>query len=87
MNAPGTRLFSIYPNPSRGEITFSRDVQNPLTTQGIIQIVNLKGQVVRRIYITTQQRIDIEFDDPGIYFIQLITSKQTSTQVLTVMKE
>ena len=70
--------LSIFPNPSNGNITILSDkiIDEVLVTNSIGQILyQLKPK---------QEKVIIQIDIPGIYFIKSIISNKITTSKLTV---
>ena len=74
-----TSNISIYPNPSYNKFT----VQVPPTTR-YVQISNFLGQIIEERPVTSQTEIQFEIEDNGIYFIKVITDKETITKKLII---
>lgn len=74
--------LNIYPNPNTGDFVLS----NGRIEMGIIQIVNSSGQIVQRITLKDQHEVDIHLQQPGFYFVQLITDSELITKRLTVVR-
>lgn len=74
--------FTVYPNPGYGD--FKIDISHSDT--GTIEIFNQNGQFIRSIDIKAYQPLNINIDEPGMYFIQLITQEQLITKKLFVVR-
>jgi uncharacterized repeat protein (TIGR01451 family) len=75
-----TEGFIVYPNPSNGD--FSMTV--PPSAKQII-VTNSLGQIIQSAKVDKQQSIfDFKIAHSGIYFIEVITDKQTLTKKLIV---
>ena len=77
--------FSIYPNPSKGDFVVSLKLTDNGATERFIQITNISGQVVRRINVREQQKLNFSLNASGIYFVQLITNDQVFSKRITVI--
>ncbi len=64
----------IFPNPALNQFTIS-DI-NP--SASLVEIMDQKGSVIKKIRLTGQKRIDISTTDfkPGIYFCNIYSSKE-----------
>lgn len=71
--------ISVFPNPTNNNFTISVP---PVTKR--IQIANSLGQIVQRNIVDGQTNLDFEITQNGIYFIQIITDKETVTKKLIV---
>ncbi len=72
-NVEKQRILKIYPNPSSGLLNVERKV---VTTPEVIEIINLKGQVVWRKTVSENSKvstINISAIEPGVYLLKLIT--------------
>lgn len=81
----GGREFSIYPNPTHSEFIVSLNLPDDEMRTGVIRIVNASGQLVKRINVNAQSKINVSVNDPGIYIVQLSTNKQIINRKLTVL--
>ena len=77
-------IAKIYPNPSKGIICF--EVIDHLTNDLIIQIINVKGQVIysKNKNIKTIEKIDLSNYAKGVYFIQVKSEKYSKTGKLII---
>ena len=71
--------FSIYPNPSNGEFF----LKVPENSREII-IRNILGQKIKQYHIKFQEKINLEINSQGIFFIQLITNKGIITKKIII---
>jgi hypothetical protein len=71
-------LTSIYPNPSNGNIIISS-----ATTMDEIRVTNMLGQVVYEAK-AQPQKVNLQLDKAGIYFITTKVGKGVSTQKIMV---
>jgi len=80
---PSSTLFTLTPNPARGEVTVR--VAEPLT--GILTVADASGrEVLSREYKgeATPVTLDITALPSGVYFVTLRTEKYTATRKLVV---
>jgi len=73
------REIVIYPNPTKNDFHI---IVPPKTTQ--VQILNSLGQIVQKIVINREIKMDFEIEKSGIYFIKIITDKQTLIKKLII---
>jgi len=71
--------ISIYPNPSNSNFTIK---VTPKTRY--IQISNFLGQVIERRLVANQKELYFEIKETGIYFVQIITDKETITKKVII---
>ena len=81
--------ISISPNPSKGQSNITLDLEKRNKPLGDIQIVNLKGNLVKTVSLNskkTQQSIEWDTNDipSGIYIVKLQTSQGIITKRLVV---
>ncbi len=70
-----SNLFSIRPNPAKDKIGIS------VAQKSNIEILSTTGQILRRIYgIEKHTDIDISTFADGIYFVKVITEKETAVK-------
>lgn len=74
--------FTIYPNPNSGDFV----IATGKAEAGMVQVVNSSGQILQRIMLKEQRDVDIHLQEPGLYFVQLITDRQRVTRKLTVVR-
>lgn len=68
-----TNEFNIYPNPTTGHVIIkAEEVES-------IEIINIDGRIV---YSGKETELDLSMHPNGIYFIKVITDKQTVTKKL-----
>ena len=72
--------FIVYPNPTHG--SFSLKV--PSTTKQV-QIFNSLGQNIQIMNIDYDKNLKFSLNESGIYFVQIMTGKQTITKKLIVI--
>ncbi len=77
---PESMLFSMYPNPSDGNIT----LLFPASTKQI-RILTSIGEIVQSISLSRKTMYNISLMETGLYFIQIITDKQTTTKKLIII--
>ncbi|MCW3119618.1 MAG: hypothetical protein JWM28_3700 [Chitinophagaceae bacterium] len=76
----GQLTVAIYPNPGQGQIrVISSEVIDEL------KISNLAGQIIYHVR-PNEKNLDLQFDQAGIYFIQITTANQTIVKKLTVLR-
>jgi hypothetical protein len=80
--------LSVFPNPISSSCIVQWDNENSANT--VLKLVNINGNVLYHKDITesgmVQQHIDMSGFPEGIYFIQLSTSRNISTQTLYKVK-
>lgn len=74
-----TALFSVHPNPSTG--IFELQFKQPIA-QADIQVMDLNGRLVHQEQtgVNTQQKLDLNRLQSGIYLLKVATSNATYTQ-------
>ncbi len=79
----GLFMFTLSPNPVRNQLTVSFAVDN--ATHAVLRITDADGKpLYQQAYSSlsqssVQQNINVERLTRGVYFIQLITDKETKT--------
>jgi hypothetical protein len=63
-NTSGIRMLQVYPNPATNEITVYND------KRVVLSIVNMQGQVIRKLSSQQQYKIFIGDLAPGAYFLR-----------------
>jgi N-acetylneuraminic acid mutarotase len=81
-----TEGFFVYPNPSSGTFTVNIDLHDGNTDNRTLRIINMSGQVVKRLNIANQNKLDIKIDKAGIYLVQLVTDKNVIRKKLLVVR-
>ncbi len=62
--------FSIYPNPSKGELYISLDIQNTYNRE--IRVFDIQGDQIRKVVLKgPKTRVNLETINSGIYFFKL----------------
>jgi len=79
-------IFSIFPNPSRGEFTVTTNLSDDGNSYRTIRIMNMNGQLVKQVNVKEQNKLNVRVDEPGIYLVQLTTNKQVITKKLVVVR-
>jgi hypothetical protein len=77
--------FSIYPNPSNGNFTVSFNLPDDECKGGLLQIVNMNGQVIKQMDINEQTKLNITLKQTGVYLIHLKTNRQVLSKKITVI--
>ena len=74
-----TSSFSIFPNPANSKFTaiFPDDTK-------FIQISNSLGQVIEKRSVKNQTESVFQISGKGIYFVQIVTDKETTTKKLII---
>lgn len=69
--------FRVYPNPAKDKLYIETNLKEPFT----VQLFNVQGELVRNIPFNATNKIEISLSQfsPGIYFVQLKSSKQNFT--------
>ena len=67
--------FDIYPNPGNNNITLILKLDPEERENGSIQVINMNGQVTKRIDNLNKDKITFTLNTIGVYFIKLITNK------------
>ena len=76
-------MFTLSPNPVHNQLTVSFTINN--TNHAVLRIVDVNGkQLYQQAYSSlsqssVQQNIGVEKLTRGVYFIQLVTDKETKT--------
>lgn len=78
--------FTVYPNPANGNFTVNVDLHDGSAEKMTLRIINMSGQVVKRLNIANQSKLDFKIDKAGIYLVQLVTDKNVITKKLIVMQ-
>ena len=71
--------IKISPNPSSGPITIvtSIDISD-------VQVFNAVGQLIKKIAVSGQSKIDFNLDTNGIYFVKISVGQQYLTKKLVI---
>ena len=78
--------FTIYPNPTKGDLTVTMSLTGDEIKEAVIQVINVNGQITKQIKVNDQRRLNFTIKETGLYFIKLITNKQVYTRKLTVIQ-
>ena len=78
--------FNVYPNPNKGDLFVTMSLTADETKDATIQVINVNGQIIKKINVNNQHRLNFSIKETGIYFIKLITNKQIYTKKITVME-
>ena len=70
----GEEEFSIYPNPSKGEVA---TITYPRTAR-MITIVSVAGKKIKEVELDGSGRMELDLEklEPGLYYLQLLHSDQ-----------
>ena len=66
------KMIAVYPNPSSGVFVISSDKK--------IDSVTVYNSLGQKVYYGNQSKIDISNNSKGIYFIEITSDKQKTTQ-------
>lgn len=61
-------MVQVYPNPVKGILTIKSDNDD----LNKVQIVNALGQLVKELTFEGQTEVDVEYLEPGIYFVKIL---------------
>ncbi|OFY87539.1 MAG: hypothetical protein A3F72_20895 [Bacteroidetes bacterium RIFCSPLOWO2_12_FULL_35_15] len=80
--------FSIYPNPSKGEMSVNVNLQ---TAQNVtIKIINILGKVISTRTLSNISsgifNLDLSTEAQGMYFVELSTDKEKTVKKITILK-
>lgn len=79
-----TSFFSVYPNPTNGNITISFKVTEIKAT---IEVIDVLGKVVNVVTAQNVDKYSLALEgDAGIYSVRIVTDKGISTQRLSLSK-
>jgi hypothetical protein len=78
--------FIISPNPGHGDFMISVNPVDDGSNKRIVRVINLNGQIVKEVTLDKQNNLPLKIGKTGIYFVQLITSKQVVTRKLIVVR-
>ena len=77
-------LLKIYPNPSRGNFAL---YINSSVKYLEAEIINASGQIIKRVKINDQSKIDFTIKNVGVYFIRLSSAdRKILTRKVVVLK-
>ncbi len=87
LNAPGSAyVYSVYPNPAIG-YTYLNST-NPVAENVTVNVVDNNGRIVKQLQYnvssTAPARIDLSGINKGIYFLKILTGKETVIQKVIV---
>jgi aspartate 1-decarboxylase len=69
--------FSIFPNPSRGQLNISGVEGN-----GTIKLFTIDGKLIKQVTTTANMKIDISNIAKGTYLLQYIDKNKTQSKLL-----
>jgi len=78
--------LTIYPNPNKGDLTVTMNLNDEEIKNAVIHVINVSGQITKQIKVNNQHKLNFSIKEAGIYFIKLITNKQVYTRKLTVIR-
>jgi hypothetical protein len=78
--------FIVYPNPNKGDLTVTMNLNDEEIPDAIIKVINVNGQITKQIKVNNQRKLNFRIKETGIYFIKLITNKQVYTRKVTVIQ-
>ena len=82
----GTWL-KIYPNPGHGNFTLFINSAGSDINYVDAQIINMSGQIIKKVKINGQSKIDFAIKNAGVYFIRVIsTDKKIVTRKVVVLE-
>lgn len=84
-NQISNNAVSIYPNPATSEFTITSN----LTSKGTVQLYNVNGKKIKELYkgdFSLNKNISVKTDgiSKGIYFVKIISGKQSVTKKLLI---
>ena len=69
--------MSIYPNPSKGQVT----VLSNLEGDSIVKVISLTGQLIlEKTFDTSEMNIDLNGYEKGIYILQITSQGNVITK-------
>jgi len=77
--------LTLYPNPNKGDLTVTMNLNDEETKDAVIHVINVNGQITKQIKVNNQHKLNFSIKETGIYFIKLITNKQVYTRKVTVI--
>ena len=85
--AVGSSFFNVYPNPNTGAFTIAINSQK--SENANLQIFNLQGKIIynKTVYLTgagQQISLNLEKNNPGIYFIRISSAHQVKIQKIII---
>lgn len=78
--------FTVYPNPNRGDLFVTMNLDGEELKGAFIQVINVNGQIVKLINVNNQNRSNVSIKQSGLYFIRLITNKKAYSRKVTVIR-
>jgi len=78
--------LSVYPNPGNGNFTISMNLPDDVSGERSIQVINNNGRIIKQINATGQKKQVIAINEPGTYFVKLLTGRQVITKKLVVIR-
>lgn len=78
--------FNVYPNPNNGNFIASIFIENPGINKGELQIININGQIIKRISVNNRSNLNINLNESGIFLLKLISGNKVFTKKIIVLK-
>jgi len=78
--------LTIFPNPGNGIFTLTLNKDDLRQTNGILQIINNSGQIVKQLNINNQTRLQFSMDNPGVYMLRMVMGKEVITKKFVVIQ-
>lgn len=83
-SAPSSARFNLYPNPAKGQVVVSFDLQESLPAT--LTLLDMAGRKVMETGLTSAHtRLDVSALPSGHYFVRLATPTGYSTKKLTIL--
>ncbi len=76
------KSFLLYPNPSNSFLI----IQNLFNTTAKINIIDIKGRLIEKSELNSQEKIEIKSLDEGIYFIEIKTPQSLIRKKAVVIR-